>query len=46
VLYATGSSARQTKVTQNLPVDGVVMAIIDTLEVDGQLTYDKAGESG
>jgi microcompartment protein CcmK/EutM len=46
VLYATGSSARQTKVTQNLPVDGVVMAIIDTLEVDGQLTYDKAGGSG
>lgn len=46
VLYATGSSARQTKVTENRPVDGVVMAIIDTLEVDGQVTFDKAGDSG
>ncbi len=46
VLYATGSSARQTKVTQNLPVDGVVMAIVDTMEVDGQVTYDKVGDSG
>lgn len=46
VLYATGSSARQTGVTENRPVDGVVMAIIDTLEVDGQVTYEKAGSSG
>ncbi len=46
VLYATGSSARQTRVTENRPVDGVVMAIIDTLEVDGQVTFDKAGDSG
>jgi microcompartment protein CcmK/EutM len=46
VLYATGSSARQTRVTENRPVDGVVMAIIDTLEVDGEVMFDKAGDSG
>ncbi len=46
VLYASGSSARQTKVTKDRPVDGVIMAIIDTLEVDGQVTYDKNGAGG
>jgi len=42
VLFATGSSARQTVVTDKRPCDGVVMAIVDTLEVDGVITYDKA----
>lgn len=46
VLYATGSSARQTSVTENRPCDGVVMAIVDTLEIDGRVTYDKAGDGG
>lgn len=42
VLYATGSSARQTTVTDKRPCDGVIMAIVDALEVGGELTYDKA----
>jgi microcompartment protein CcmK/EutM len=42
VLYATGSSARQTRFTDKRPCDGVVMAIVDTIEVDGDVTYDKA----
>jgi ethanolamine utilization protein EutN/carbon dioxide concentrating mechanism protein CcmL len=42
VLYATGSSARMTKVTDKRPCDGVIMAIVDTLEVDGRVRYDKA----
>jgi microcompartment protein CcmK/EutM len=42
VLYATGSSARQTKLTDKRPVDGVIMAIVDAVEVDGTVTYDKA----
>jgi microcompartment protein CcmK/EutM len=42
VLYATGSSARQTKFTHQRPCDGVIMAIVDTLEVDGVIKYDKA----
>ena len=42
VLYATGSSARQTKMTHQRPCDGVIMAIVDVLEVDGVVKYDKA----
>jgi microcompartment protein CcmK/EutM len=42
VLYATGSSARQTTFTDKRPCDGVIMAIVDTLEVDGEVKYDKA----
>ena len=42
VLYATGSSARQTRFTDKRPCDGVVMAIVDTIEVGGEITYDKA----
>ena len=42
VLYATGSSARLTKVTDKRPCDAVIMAIVDTLVVDGVVTYDKS----
>ena len=42
VLYATGSAARQTKYTHQRPCDGVIMAIVDLLEVDGEVKYDKA----
>ena len=41
VLYASGSSARQTKVTQNRPVDATIMAIVDTVEIDGARRYVK-----
>lgn len=41
VLYASGSSARQTKVTKDRPVDATIMAIVDQLEVSGQLKYEK-----
>lgn len=33
VLIAQGSSARQTDLTRNKPVDAVITAIIDTLDV-------------
>ena len=42
VLYASGSSARQTEVTKDRPVDATVMAIVDTLEVLGQTKYEKS----
>jgi microcompartment protein CcmK/EutM len=42
VLYATGSSARQTKLTDRRPCDAVIMAIVDTWEVDGVVKYDKS----
>jgi microcompartment protein CcmK/EutM len=41
VLYASGSSARQTLVTQNRPVDATIMAIVDTYETNGQVLYEK-----
>jgi microcompartment protein CcmK/EutM len=41
VMVASGSSARQTKVTDRRPADAVIMAIVDTWEVDGQEKYRK-----
>jgi microcompartment protein CcmK/EutM len=41
VLYASGSSARQTEMTKDRPVDATIMAIVDQLEVDGKLKYNK-----
>ena len=41
VLYASGSSARQTVLTKDRPVDAVIMAIVDTWEVEGATVYTK-----
>jgi microcompartment protein CcmK/EutM len=41
VLVAAGSSARQTNITKDTPVDAVIMAIIDSLEVEGTVTFRK-----
>lgn len=41
VLYASGSSARQTQATDGRPCDAVVMAIVDNWEVGGDLKYKK-----
>ncbi len=41
VLYASGSSARQTQVTRDKPCDAVIMAIVDQWEVDGVEVYRK-----
>lgn len=45
VLYATGSSARQTHLTENRPTDCVIMAIVDLVEVDGENIYNKSDEA-
>lgn len=42
VLTAAGSSARQTMITKDTPVDAVIMAIIDSLTVDGNMTFQKS----
>ena len=44
VLYATGSSARQTVATDKRPCDAVIMAIVDNWEVHGQFKYRKGAE--
>ncbi len=41
VMYASGSSARQTVMTDKRPVDAVVMAIVDQWEVGGDQKYKK-----
>ena len=41
VLYATGSSARQTQLTDQRPCDAVVMAIVDSWDIAGELRYRK-----
>jgi microcompartment protein CcmK/EutM len=41
VLYASGSSARNTAVTRDKPCDAVIMAIVDQWEVDGVEVYRK-----
>ena len=41
VLYASGSSARQTKVTDGKPVDATIMAIVDSFDSEGSTLYQK-----
>lgn len=41
VMYASGSSARQTVSTHERPCDAVVMAIVDSWEVGGDEKYRK-----
>ena len=41
VLYASGSSARQTTVTKDRPVDATIMAIVDQVAVGGDVKYNK-----
>ena len=41
VLTAHGSSGRMTEITKNRPVDAVIMAVIDHLEVGGNVVYRK-----
>ena len=44
VLFATGSSARQTPVTENRPVDAVIMAVVDAFDLDGKVVFRKSGQ--
>ncbi|HHU48489.1 MAG: EutN/CcmL family microcompartment protein [Caldicoprobacterales bacterium] len=41
VLVVGGSSARQTHLTNNTPVDAVIMAIVDYIDIEGNKIYDK-----
>jgi microcompartment protein CcmK/EutM len=42
VLTCAGSSARQTAATKDTPVDAVIMSIIDSLQVDGEVVFRKS----
>ena len=41
VLFATGSSARQTTLTDGKPCDAVIMAVVDSWDIAGQNVYEK-----
>lgn len=43
VLLTQGSSARLTPETKSLPIDTVVVGIIDTVHVEHKCVYDKEG---
>ncbi|RLE27815.1 MAG: ethanolamine utilization protein EutN [Acidobacteria bacterium] len=44
VLFASGSSARQTRATDKRPCDCVVMAIVDSWEIEGDEKYRKGDD--
>ena len=44
VLYCAGSAARQTAATKNRPVDHVIMAIVDAVQVGDKTLYDKSAD--
>jgi microcompartment protein CcmK/EutM len=43
VLVATGSSSRQTEFTKDKPVDAVIMAIVDKLDVSVRQMHEQKG---
>ncbi|MGE5550038.1 MAG: EutN/CcmL family microcompartment protein [Bacteroidota bacterium] len=43
VLVVGGSSARQTARTNNTPVDATIMAIIDSIDIQGRRVFAKGG---
>ena len=44
VLVASGSSARMTEATRDRPNDAVVMAIVDSWDVEDQIKWRKSDE--
>ena len=45
VFFVTGSSARMTEATKGKPSDATIIAIVDVIEKDGAVTYEKARPS-
>jgi microcompartment protein CcmK/EutM len=42
VIICGGSSARETVPTKGLPVDAVVVGVLDSLETGGKTTFKKS----
>ena len=45
VLLTQGSSARMTEVTSKLPIDAVVIGIVDQVHVDNGCVYHRENET-
>ncbi|MBU9711963.1 EutN/CcmL family microcompartment protein [Evansella tamaricis] len=41
VMVVGGSSARQTEITKNTPVDSAIVGVIDQIEIEGKLTLNQ-----
>jgi microcompartment protein CcmK/EutM len=41
VFYASGSSSRMTTVTDGKPSDAAIIAIVDAIDLKGELVYQK-----
>jgi microcompartment protein CcmK/EutM len=41
VFYASGSSSRMTAVTDGKPSDAAIIAIVDSIDLKGELVYQK-----
>ena len=46
VMIVGGSSSRQTKATENRPVDSTIVAIIDSVNLNGKRVYEKFPGNG
>ncbi|MCG8584173.1 MAG: EutN/CcmL family microcompartment protein [Pirellulales bacterium] len=44
VLITQGSSARLTPETKNLPIDNVIIGIVDTVHIDHQCVFDRESD--
>lgn len=42
VMVSEGSAARQSGTTSGQPIDAVIMGILDSLELDGSVTFRKS----
>jgi microcompartment protein CcmK/EutM len=42
VMISEGSAARQARTTTDQPVDAIIMGILDSLEVEGTVTFRKS----
>lgn len=45
VFFVSGSSARMTDATKGKPSDATIIAVVDSIEQGGSLTYSKAAEA-
>jgi ethanolamine utilization protein EutN len=41
VMVVSGSSARQTAITNGTPVDAAIIGVVDQVEIEGKLTFEK-----
>ena len=41
VMVTSGSSARYTQQTTDIPIDSVIVGVIDSLELNGKVSYRK-----